>query len=36
MLDGDIEAVAPGGIASLSVAMTICGGMVVFDRSGTA
>ncbi len=36
MLSGDIEAVAPDEIGSLSVAMTVCGGRVVWDAGELA
>lgn len=34
LLDGDIEAIAPERIATLSVARTICGGRTVWDAAG--
>lgn len=36
LLDGDIEAVAPEAIDTLTVAMTVCGGKVSYDASTTS
>jgi predicted amidohydrolase YtcJ len=36
LLDGDIEAVVPEAIDTLSIAMTVCGGKVSYDASTTS